>query len=573
MSRALYVLCLFCATGLIADLIPEDRRITWTGRSGIPGGIPTNQTIWASDVTVSIPGSASVCVGDGITDNATAFDEIRTRCPAGQVVKFPAGRFRSTADLSSGNKPIVFRGAGMGLTIFTNCALFMGQNSQLDFTNVVLAGSTRGSTNIYVDTTNGFGVGKKMIIEGGDDATIINRVGYETTALAPAQWQIVEIVEIGTQRIKFWPGLYWDVDTNSSVLPSAKIYHGTGSSPTNFVQWGGFEDFTISIRGSSESACQMSTIAYCWLKNIEFDQPKNHCIYWRRAYRCEITGCFLHDSTVNGSGGGYGVTFENGCTANLVYDNIVSNHTGAFQVNEGSSGNVFAFNYIPASDYNNPQYNQPDFQNHSAHPLMNLWESNWGYMALFDDIHGSSSHHTIYRNRLQGYQNATITHQQYCIGIETFTTYVNAIGNVLGDSHMNLYRMDQGTNFADTSFAIYAIGYDQDGRGDTSASDTVLIHMNQDSETSTNGGVVWGPNADRTLPDSFYLSSKPDWMGFLRFPAYSPLNPFTSEYTSPTNIPAGYRSAFGTNPAAASALQSITSVAGPGRTRARAMRP
>jgi hypothetical protein len=46
----------------------------------------------------------------------------------------------------------------------------------------------------------------------------------------------------------------------------------------------------------------------------------------------------------------------------------------------------------------------PDFQDHSGTPVMNLFEGNWGFMAFFDDIHGSAAYTTMFRNRLTGWQ-------------------------------------------------------------------------------------------------------------------------------------------------------------------------
>lgn len=523
---------LFAGFSAWATIIPADRRIIWEGNVGIPGGIPTGLTVWCSNIVDSIPGVTNHCVGDGSVDEMTAINAAINGCPVGQVIQFPAGIFRINSVLSL-TKGIVIRGAGVGLTIFTNDVMSVTAGATERARTALTANILKGETNLVVTATNKFDVGNIVTIEGGDDAAIVNRTGYETTANSPGQWFNAQIVARTGTSVTFWPPVPWDYKTNGAATLYGVIYGG--SSVTNFISYAGFEDFTLMPNTTSDTSILFTSVAFCWLKNVEVAYPRNHCFYAHRAFRCQMFGCFFHDATINGSGGGYGVTLENGSSMNLFENNIMTNMTGSFQVNEGSSGNVFAYNYIPSSDYYDDRYNQPDFQNHSSHPLMNLWEGNVGFMALFDDIHGSSSHHTLLRNRLYGYQNATITHQEYCVGIEAFTTYCNVIGNVLGESHMDYYMMVQGVDFADTRKAIYAIGYDFLGRGNTSAQDTLLLHGNWDSVTATNGGIVWSTNTDHSIPNSYYLSSKPSWFANLTWPPVDTANT-TNTVTTPATF-------------------------------------
>ena len=67
-------------------------------------------------------------------------------------------------------------------------------------------------------------------------------------------------------------------------------------------------------------------------------------------------------------------------------------------------------------------------------------------------------------------------------------------------------------------------------------------------------GQTWHTNGvasltDRSIPPSYYLKQAPVTFGMLTWPPYDPAKPAANSFT---NIPAGFRYAFGTNPPAAS---------------------
>jgi PKD repeat protein len=80
------------------------------------------------------------------------------------------------------------------------------------------------------------------------------------------------------------------------------------------------------------------------------------------------------------------------------------------------------------------------------------------------------------------------------------------------------------------------------------------------------GGITYNPtNADVTLPNSLYLASKPTWFGSLAWPPFNPTNPPSSMLSANTmaytNIPAGYRYQFGSDPLAGPVNQPPVAVA------------
>lgn len=539
-------LFLSCVTALGA-LIDPTRIVTWQGNVGIPGGIPNS-----SNMTVY------VTVSSGNMNQSYLQTQIDA-CPSNQVIQLPSGLFNINGTLNFAlNHGVVFRGAGINSTILSNVHLYLGQAAGTPIAPTISSGSSKDSTSIVVSSATGFRVGDFMVIEGGDDPEVVILPGTEDNGAGqPAQKQVCAIAGISGTTITFTPPLAHAMLTsgayNSQAL-KANIYNNASDTP-NFLAKVGVENMALCLDSSWDYGVDCHSVAYCWFLNVQIWNSGQRCLYIQRGFQCEANGCFFHDSTYSGPYG-YGVTLEP-ATACLIANNISSNMTGSFQVNEGSCFNVFAYNYVPKSKYTDPLYTQPDFQNHSLHPLMNLWEGNYGFMFYADDIHGSSSHHTVFRNRLIGYQSATITHQQYCVGVATHNKFLNFVANILGDdvpgAHMTHYITLTQNDLQKTIFALNVDG------GGTDAGLSVFIHGNYDSVTNA---VVWdaynSTNMDKAIPNSLYLTSRPSWWGSaLTWPPYNISN-ITIAALSPTNIPAGWRSAFGTNPPDATASSSGT---------------
>src|SRR5689334_12362825 len=70
------------------DIIPADRRMTWQGNVGVPGGIPNRTEVFVNVKTTSNPRYR--CAGDGVTNDAAALQAALKACPPGQVVYAPA---------------------------------------------------------------------------------------------------------------------------------------------------------------------------------------------------------------------------------------------------------------------------------------------------------------------------------------------------------------------------------------------------------------------------------------------------------------------------------------------------
>ena len=154
---------------------------------------------------------------------------------------------------------------------------------------------------------------------------------------------------------------------------------------------------------------------------------------------------------------------------------------------------------------------------------MNLWEGNVGNGLHADLFHGSSSHITVFRNRLIGHQ--TGYDMSRAVNLDKKQYYYNIVGNVLGDPAIPnwVYEMDT-SNSDSSSYVIYRLGFNWPNSStagfDPNVKATTLRHGNYDYAT---GSVVWdGSISDRDLPDSYYLTRKPAWWGPLHWPPIGP---------------------------------------------------
>ncbi|HEY3660493.1 MAG TPA: glycosyl hydrolase family 28-related protein, partial [Candidatus Udaeobacter sp.] len=111
----------FARVGL-AEVIPCNRTAPWEGNVGVPGGIPRRTKIYRNIVT-DLGADAA-----GAKDCSSIIQSAINKCPSGQVIYIPEGRFRVETSVHVGNETPnrTLRGAGMGRT-----TLFGPQNNPI----------------------------------------------------------------------------------------------------------------------------------------------------------------------------------------------------------------------------------------------------------------------------------------------------------------------------------------------------------------------------------------------------------------------------------------------------------
>ncbi|MBN1649282.1 MAG: hypothetical protein JW874_14690 [Spirochaetales bacterium] len=269
---------------------------------------------------------------------------------------------------------------------------------------------------------------------------------------------------------------------------------------TSYTSFSGYAGIKIYMFGVQNS----------WVRNIETSGYAASAVMLQSSSCCEVRDSYFHHSredtetieTFSASGtiiGGNGLDGEGeGCYYNLIENNIHDWFRRAMIIGCLSSNNVYAYNFAwnnwstagggvsSTTDFeiHHIAYGHPEPE--SQHTSFTLSEGN-----LFEQAgeQNENHHHNIHlRNRIN---NGGIEMQDYH----------QAIGNeFVGQKH-------PGTWFGNYLHP----------KGDIA---TMIIHGNYETE-GANPGISWDPAiADHTIPDSYYLTEKPDWFGDLDWPCY-----------------------------------------------------
>lgn len=543
---------LLIALPVCAEIIPSYRRTTWTS-AGVAGGIPNVTTIYTN-----LPTS--------VTD--TAFNAALSNCPSNQVVQLAAGIYGpfSGTPIQWENSGVVLRGAGMGQTVIRFgtmpglTQLVIGQETISRTAPPAgqiknwTAGYSQGATTITLDDVTGVpGVGHLLVLDQLNNNDWVNDdigegcsyCGRDSGERAQAQY--VRIVSKSGNDITFEPGLHmW----NYAATYDPEVFYWTEDDTMRC----GIEELTITNNTASASgmawySIYISQAQNCWVKNVEFQSIIVAAVNTSQCKNIEVRGCSLLSAVASGSQS-YGVVWYM-ASDSLMEDNICANITGAMNYAPQAQGNVVIYNYFTNLVYSNPNWDIAALASHDAHVCMNLTEGNWANKFYYDSIHGSCSHNTDLRNYYHG-QQVGRTQNIMAYTAEDYCRSNNVVGNILGTVGVHTDYWDTNlTQYNDGDPPIYLLGVENAGGSpsfDVIVAPSTLIHGNWDA---VNQAVTYDAGiSDHDIPSSYYYSSKPTNFGILEWPPFDSADP-TDVYQ--TNIPAGYRYAFGTNPPAESA--------------------
>ncbi|MBL0176627.1 MAG: right-handed parallel beta-helix repeat-containing protein [Ignavibacteria bacterium] len=499
----------------------------WT-LAGIPGGIPARTSISATiDAGV---------YGNGVTDATAAIQQALDASRDGEVVYLPAGVYKTSATIHLFSNRTL-RGAGPGKTIirFANDwgrsildmrGLFYWNVYGLKRSFGIVAGGVKGSTQITLDSIGTIAKGDILLIDQRNDPLLVDPVGYEGLCTycgreegQRARGQIAEVTHVQGNTVSLNLPLSWTL--SASLLPQATLVDAA-----SMIRHAGIEDLTVTEDSAVvDYLIEMDGAQYCWLKNIEVTRVNRRGLWLIESLQNEVRDSYFHDA-INGFGRsyGYGILVDAYASSNLIENNILHTLDGGFLMTAGgASGNVFGYNYMIDSRFDDPWWlTASPSLNHAPHPSMNLWEGNIGVQAAADFIHGSSSHNTVFRCRFSGWQDSVITSNNNAIELQYKNTHYNVLGCVLGtpgrsDTYETAYPTAPDNLFRN----IWRLGYGGPSwAGDMNVKATLLRHRNYDYVTRH---VVDDPViADTLLPASLYKPAKPAWWGACVWPPIGP---------------------------------------------------
>jgi hypothetical protein len=547
LRRLAAIICLisFYPAASRAELLPADQKTDWTPgvTVGVPGGIPNRTNI----VTVSADNSGS-------SDVSSAIQGAINSAPAGSVVFLPAGTYRIGSDLHLRNN-ITIRGAGMDVTILNfvgsnpGGAAFAARTNSDGFWDpssypIVTSGTTKGSTVLTVADTSSFTVGRMLQV------TRFNSSSQFDSPLVTDVWGNGDGHGWGyKQKSK----LIAKTSTTLTIFPPL---HGDMSGHTVRVVPGGFdggsigiEDLTIDMRsGSISFGIFLEEQVGSWIKNVRVRGAANYSVNIMDCLQGEIRDCYLDElnhSGTNGAGLLMGAS-----SGMLVENNIIRNSFPSIEVNSGSSGNVFGYNFC----LNDEGGMFAIDTNHGPHNSYNLYEGNITNNIISDGFFGGESHLTIFRNWCTGHV------QSNGVRLNRFTRLASVIGNIIGGP-TNTFGYS-GTqlgqpNIGNGQWSGDAPPWADWGTGPGPGGFQELDH-GVAASTIRKGNYNFFDNAipaseslgGDTLPNSLYLSGKPAWFGNLTWPPINPLAPGDSSSLTKIyeRIPAGVRWLSGSNP-------------------------
>ncbi len=414
------------AVGAISsELIPADRLADWTPwvTVGVPGGIPNRTNI------IDVTAAPYFADNTGAVDSGSIIVQAVMDAPAESVIYLPEGTYKfETSSLSiyanSRKSNVTIRGAGMDKTIIDcrtgSSCIFIGTGSDWNWPypstgNKVVSGKSKGSTQLTVEDGAPYTVGSLLLLNGGQDKNlpVMSVGGFEHV-----QKQFVRITGKSGNTLTFFPPLAMDL---SGVEVIARVAQQQ-------VEYVGVEDLTVDTFGGNGFKYGIwaeQTYGF-WMRNVKVQHSSNYNVFIMDSLGCEVRHSYMGPLFKSESPNGAGLLL-NIITGCLIEDNIITDSFPNIELNHGSSGNVFAYNFL-----NNKSGLIGIDTNHGPHNSFNLYEGNIGHNLMADGYFGSVSHDTIYRNWFTGLGLPST--QTYCFSLKRFTRNYSLVGNMLGNS-------------------------------------------------------------------------------------------------------------------------------------------
>lgn len=562
-----YAILFLCAVSAFGEIVPAARLAQWRGNVGVEGGIPDSSTMTIS-ATITDTSATAATINSAINTAASGW----TAGSPCKVVKLGPGTFSNVGGRIILKSGVVLKGSGQTSTIlaYTSSAygagIFAGDyyiyaaisagdyngGSSVNWTS----GYSQGTSNIVLSSVSGLTVGNVIILDQLNDTAYVNTLGYEDDNHAGrgngarAQQHMAEVQAINGTTVTIWPPLAMP-NWSGSLTPQA--WWVGASSWTRSI---GVEDLTIdgtSFNGDDpfEANIYWETVRDGWLKNVKSKQGSHShfCVYG--GMNIEVRHSYFTE-THQYATLSYGITpiYLNWA---LFEDNAFEKITTAFATAQSSGCSAILYNVFTNAYFTqSANFLMAAIQFHGAHGNMWLIEGNWIESTVSSDfIHGSTSHGTIYRNRIQGYaassypSGATVNNLK-AIDMQLTNRVWSSAGNILGrDSTYSNYEDRPGSTAAEP--VIYQLGMVNTAYGlgwpnDSTTYSSFYRHM--DYDFATDSLIYDSGNADHTLVDSYAYASKPTSFGSMAWPPYNPAS-VTTAAMSYTNLPAGYRLATG----------------------------
>jgi hypothetical protein len=415
-----------------AELIPAARLVDWEPgvTVGVPGGIPTGRTQCVTSACVDLTNAASG-YKDGTLDAAGLIEAATASALADTVVELPAGTWRidSTIDIGPSDDSITLRGASTATTIIdcrTTTCIKVGTDSDYAWghpasDNLVTAYGVSGANSVLtMADTASFSTGQliRWIADDDRNLPVMNVGGYGADDATYSTRQMTRIVSKTGTTLTVFPPIYHYADY---VGVAAKV--NVAQFQTDFA---GIENLTVDgTNGTVGFGIQFEQTVGGWLKDVRVYNATSYHVYLADVLFQEIRRSTMEVRLGGGSNGS--ALLVNTVSGALVEDNIIREAFPNIEVNAGSSGNVFAYNFV-----HNENGAISVLTNHGPHNRYNLYEGNIATNFLSDGYFGGEDAITIYRNLAHANGIDVADDPAWCVSLKRFTRRASIVGNVFG---------------------------------------------------------------------------------------------------------------------------------------------
>lgn len=494
-----FLFSVFChAQQLWTGIIDPSRAVNWSN-AGVSGGIPARTTICQS-VSLTTGSSAAAA-------NTTAIQNAITACSGtNATVSLPSGTYYFNGfDFPSGTNNVTVRGQGANSTFLiasgtTSCAVpsdicWNGPNNSVGGEQNVCewtAGYTAGTTVITGGTCSrgalsNLKVGAQLMLDQTDEAADTgtmwncssNGQGGDAVCANTTQggWarmdgtagangvtirgqsQTVTVTNISGSNVTVSPGLYLN-NWRSSQAP--EMWFGSSLGPTG----DGVEDISVDNSAMSTGGYifQFFNSSQDWVSGVRGLYGGRDHVQVQYSSHITIQHSYFYQSLSHNTVS-YTVE-ENDASDNLTQNIICQQVTDSCPNNNGAAeGNVAIFNFGIDDVYNAAGWFQGTAYQHTSGDALNLWEGSIYSGYTSDDVHGTHHLETLFRNYLQGNQNAgcgsagvnICTAQTTPVNLYAASRYNNVIGNVLGRPGYHTHYQYNGSSIGSGNPAVTSI--------------------------------------------------------------------------------------------------------------------
>ena len=541
------LICLFGAAGIAGAATIPSNRLPATGYWN-PGCIGNNGQTYRQSGTfippvvltnvINVQSAPYNAVGDGVHDDTTNI-QYAIAAANNSVVYLPAGTYKITGQLELGNPNYpwsfsskILRGAGP-----TNTFIMAYNTSGGPFIDATSTGpgysraaqlsqlALKGSTTV---TLNGWD-------SGGFFDSQTWGILYQSNSVAGAPWsggqgyeeyakcQIVHITgrNSSARTITFDTPAYFDWSTNTYFTVFYGLPSSIGIENLSIQNCGGLHTHNINFSGIFNS----------WIRNVQSVNAYNGHIHFQDCARCDVLDCYIHgyypatDGSVGGGNSDYGIWFFGQSSDNLAANNFLDRTRHALIVEDGDTGNVFAYNYTQNSI--NEGLENTDFQMESMNShgctQWNLWEGNISGKFSMDNNLGGSINNFGFRNYMSRQALPPVAYGRWGYDIQVSNYWVSVVAGVIGNVNYSPTWREGAPNANGDIMGVQfpnPAGTPADP-GATLYTDGVIDLQSNLVELANNATAAL-PYGGLTYPASLWLTAAPSFWGSAPWPAIGP---------------------------------------------------